>query len=38
VVIIGAMSVFGEGLEGIFTDIAARLGVEGDAINTAPNP
>jgi pilus assembly protein Flp/PilA len=36
VVIIGAMSVFGDGLNGIFSDIAARLGTEGQAINEAP--
>ena len=33
VVIIGAMSIFGTGLTGIFQDISDRLGIEGDAIN-----
>lgn len=38
VVIIGAMSVFGDGLTGIFNDIAVRLGEEGDTIRDAPVP
>jgi pilus assembly protein Flp/PilA len=38
VVIIGAMQVFGGGLTGIFNDIAARLGAEGNTIRTAPVP
>jgi Flp pilus assembly pilin Flp len=33
VVIIGAMAIFGPGLTGIFTDIAERLGTEGDTVN-----
>jgi pilus assembly protein Flp/PilA len=34
VVIITAMGFFGDGLEGIFTDLAAKLTTEGAKINT----
>ena len=33
VVIITAMGFFGEGLKGIFNDLATKLGTEGDKIN-----